>query len=212
MSQKVLLTNDVELAILKSNPPQLSISAIGSVTTSGWTNGQLIPYVYVKPPEDGIYEFDFVADPPKDYALQVISPITASYIMEQIPDELKGVRVYSSTNNIEEKLEDDTKSVDLSGGEETGVLEVLKGISLTADSLIFRVATGGCTEKDHFKVNVDKGITGQPPYLVSIYRMVPDSCEGHFPEGVEIEVSREEYEIGHGAAFTLVNKVGDSIR
>jgi hypothetical protein len=94
--QLVLEVTEVNLAILESFPPQLQITAFGTVPTTGWTNPQLIPYTYIQAPPDGIYDFDFVATPPKDVAAQVISPIRVRVV---VPSEgIKGVRIHASTN------------------------------------------------------------------------------------------------------------------
>lgn len=103
MATKILDVTNVQLAIEKTNPPNLVILASGNVTTGGWSNGQLIPYVYVQPPADGIWEFDFVADPPGPNVVvtQVITPIDSEpYRWEAYPIDLKGVRVHSSTNSF----------------------------------------------------------------------------------------------------------------
>ncbi len=92
---------DVQISILKSKPPMLSITASGNVTTGGWTNPVLVPYIYVVPPKDGMYEFDFIADRPTGIVTQVITPIAASVIMEEIPKDLIGVRIHSSSNSKE---------------------------------------------------------------------------------------------------------------
>ncbi|WP_421656081.1 hypothetical protein [Leptothermofonsia sp. ETS-13] len=48
MTQKILeVTAIADLIILRSFPPKLQISASGHVTSSGWANAQLIPYVYI---------------------------------------------------------------------------------------------------------------------------------------------------------------------
>ena len=61
--KKVLEVQNVKLSILKSFPPKLSITAFGTVPTSGWKDAELIPYVYIQPPPNGIYDYDFVAEP-----------------------------------------------------------------------------------------------------------------------------------------------------
>lgn len=68
MISKLLEVNKVNLTILKSNPPQLSMTVFGSAPTLGWSNAQLSPYLYLLPPKDGIYDFDFVACPPSEPA------------------------------------------------------------------------------------------------------------------------------------------------
>ena len=103
-TEKVQKTLSVQLALMKSKPPQLAITAFGQVNSGGWKNGALQPRIYIQPPQDGIQDLDFVAEPPSGPATQVISPITAHYVMISIPSWLKGVRVHSSTNNVESKL------------------------------------------------------------------------------------------------------------
>lgn len=87
--------------IIKSNPPSLHVSADGYVTTSGWTCGMLMPREYVTPPADGIQEFDFVATPPDGIVLQVISKISASGVLPEMPAWVRGVRVVTATNKID---------------------------------------------------------------------------------------------------------------
>jgi myo-inositol-hexaphosphate 3-phosphohydrolase len=103
--KKVLEVVSVDLNILKSDPPMLSIVAFGKVTTGGWTDGQLVPYIYIAPPANGLYEFDFVATPPTGPATTVISPISASYVWENFPGDMKGVTIYASTNEVSEILD-----------------------------------------------------------------------------------------------------------
>jgi hypothetical protein len=104
--QLVLEVTEVNLAILESFPLQLQITAFGTVPTTGWTNPQLIPYTYIQAPPDGIYDFDFVATPPKDISAQVISPIRVRAV---VPAEgIKGIRVHASTNEKVALLQPET--------------------------------------------------------------------------------------------------------
>jgi hypothetical protein len=101
MTKKVHKVTDVTTEILKKYPPVLAITCKGEVPSSGWTNGRLIPFVYIAPPADGIYEFDFVADEPTGTNAQVISEILAeTYYWDDFPQDLKGVKINSSTNSI----------------------------------------------------------------------------------------------------------------
>ncbi len=105
MTQKILeVTAIADLIVLTSLPPKLQINASGHVTSTGWTNAQLIPYVYIQAPPDGIYDFDFVAEPPDEVAAQAISAIEASYLWDAFPEGLKGVRIHASTNSLEKLL------------------------------------------------------------------------------------------------------------
>ncbi|MBW4420649.1 MAG: hypothetical protein KME13_15670 [Myxacorys californica WJT36-NPBG1] len=91
LTQQSVTVTAVNLTLLESHPPQLQIIARGTVPSTGWTNPQLIPLVYVQAPPDCIYDFEFVATPPTDPAAQVITPIVAKY---RFPAQgLRGVRV-----------------------------------------------------------------------------------------------------------------------
>ncbi|MCM0147412.1 hypothetical protein KCN56_02365 [Photobacterium galatheae] len=103
---KLFQVSDIKMVLLKSNPPQLEVTVYGDTTTSGWKNVRLNPFVYVITPMDGIYEFDFVAVPPEGPAAQVITPVEASYTILSVPNELKGIRVYALSNQMEKLLSD----------------------------------------------------------------------------------------------------------
>jgi hypothetical protein len=63
-----------------------------------------VEHIYVVPPADGIYEYDFVAKPPAGVHTQVLTPITAHAVRKDIPKELKGVRVIAATNKKQATL------------------------------------------------------------------------------------------------------------
>ncbi len=77
------------------------ILVYGKVNSGGWENPQLVPYIYIDPPEDGIYDFDFIADAPEGNVTLALEEIVAELEWADIPDDFKGVRVHSSSNNIE---------------------------------------------------------------------------------------------------------------
>ena len=97
----VLQVEGARIAILKSMPPQWSIKADGVVATAGWTNPRLEPRFYINFPEDGIQDFDFVADPPPGISNQVISPVTAYVNWPNPPENVKGVRIHGMYNSVE---------------------------------------------------------------------------------------------------------------
>lgn len=90
----------VDLAFLKSHPPQLLVSSIGTVNSGGWKNGSLDLRYYIVPPADGIQDIDFVASPPAGPSTAVILPISAQTTIFPIPPWLKGVRVHAETNHV----------------------------------------------------------------------------------------------------------------
>jgi hypothetical protein len=96
---KVFEITEVRITAYRSVPPKLLIEVWATVPTPGYTDPQLVEYIYVKPPPDGIYDFDFYATTPDGITSEVISPISTSYLMEPMPRDLKGVRVHASNNS-----------------------------------------------------------------------------------------------------------------
>lgn len=99
MNAKVMKVNKVLFHLTKSKPPQLLLYAEGEVPTSGWSDAQLSPYVYLAPPKDGIWDFDFIAAVPTGIVLDVVSPVAADF-HSVAPPWFKGVRVHAGANNI----------------------------------------------------------------------------------------------------------------
>lgn len=96
---------DVQLAVSESKPLQLTITAEGNTSSADWSNPELVPFVYVAPPQDGIYDFDFNAVPPEGNSATVITPIKATYQLNPLPDTLKGVRIHAQQNSKEAILD-----------------------------------------------------------------------------------------------------------
>ncbi|PTR16290.1 hypothetical protein C8R31_102304 [Nitrosospira sp. Nsp2] len=97
--EKILEITSVKLSVLESFPPKLKIDAFGTVPTGGWSNPKLIPHIHIQAPPDGIYGFDFIADPPAGAATQVISVIEVSDIWENSPEGVEGVRIHAAKNS-----------------------------------------------------------------------------------------------------------------
>lgn len=93
--------------------------------------------------------------------------------------------------------------------EQVPVEEVLHGIELTDQKLIITVATGGCTKKDDFHVEVNKGFTRLPPYLVTVYRIKSDDCRGNF-EPIRISFSLKELGLEGNVDFRVLNRIGNT--
>ncbi|HEY0437128.1 MAG TPA: hypothetical protein VGC92_10835, partial [Phenylobacterium sp.] len=77
----------------------LTIASIGLAPTTGWTHPRLSPYVYIKPPADGVWDFDFVADAPAGIVADVLTPVAAAWF-GIAPDWCKGVRVHAADNQL----------------------------------------------------------------------------------------------------------------
>ncbi len=113
MSRKIYQIDSIELTILKSLPLELVISVEGQVSTPGWCNGQIIPWDN-KTQLNGIYDFEFVADPPEKVALHMLMPISATLKLSHIPPNMKGVRIIASTNFLESKIVEASSEFNLS--------------------------------------------------------------------------------------------------
>lgn len=71
--------------------------------------------------------------------------------------------------------------------------EKLLGLELINGILRVRVQSGGCTQKDHFRIETyEAGLQPGPPYRVVIYRTKPDNCGELVPEGLIVEFKFEE--------------------
>lgn len=109
MVAKVFSVNKVWINLSSGT---LLVAAEGTVNSSGWTNPELGAWVYVEPPPDGVQDFDFLATPPKGPVLTVMCPIAASF-RGKAPKWLKGVRVHSSSGNMEAMLDDKERSAEV---------------------------------------------------------------------------------------------------
>jgi hypothetical protein len=102
----------IELTLLSLHGRRIAlITAYGTTNTSGWSHARLQPYIYVQPPQDGIWDFVFVARPPEGIALDVISPISATYVWTSADVNFQGARVHTATNTLEKKLQKDQKTI-----------------------------------------------------------------------------------------------------
>ncbi|MFZ1321422.1 MAG: hypothetical protein WAT71_07685 [Ignavibacteria bacterium] len=102
MRTKIYKIISIELNILKTKPPTLEILANGKTNTSGWSNPELVARQYKKEPDDGIYDYDFVAKKPEDISADVITPIDIKEITRRIPQI--GVRIHAESNSLEKRL------------------------------------------------------------------------------------------------------------
>lgn len=112
MQAKVREITDVTCAQHRTDPTSTSVWADGIVPSSSWSNGVLVPYIYVTPPEDCIQDFDFVATPPTPGTIvKRVDTKIDSYWYGILPEWAKGVRIHSSTNASEARFDDKTKVI-----------------------------------------------------------------------------------------------------
>ncbi|MEM9896827.1 MAG: hypothetical protein AAF789_10695 [Bacteroidota bacterium] len=205
MSQKVFEVKEVNISILESLPPQLLIEASGIASSSGWSNPTLVPTGSQK---DGIYEFDFMADLPTDGFLTVLTPIEGSHVIQDIPADLKGVKVIAEQNSItQQTASKEPRNVGVIGPTMPKI-EPLLGASVFEDRLVIRAQSGGCTKKEHFRIDINRGVTGIPPFFVTVTRLVDDHCRAFLPNGIELTYTFKELGLDNGTDLIFTNPIG----
>lgn len=95
---KVLAVKEVAVTLMGGNSSAVNITAQGVVPTSAWQGAELVAYVYLAPPADGIYDFDFIANAPDGASSQVITDIGVTHVVTSPPAGLRGVRIHATTN------------------------------------------------------------------------------------------------------------------
>lgn len=101
--KKIFSVDSIDLALNKSNPPTITVTATGTASTSGWKNFALVPlWNRTNPPVNGVYEFSFEGEPPTGIVLQVLTPTgPVSYTLSA--DETKDAKrfvIYAASNYI----------------------------------------------------------------------------------------------------------------
>lgn len=91
-----------DLIKVRTSPPMLHVRVEGVTRPSGWRDLALVPRNYGAPPADRMQEFEFVASPPLQRVLEVETPVSVDTTLEVLPDWVRGVRVLSKTNVLEQ--------------------------------------------------------------------------------------------------------------
>ena len=115
---KVFAVDAIRLLLLSSAEPALQITARGRTVTSGWSNGALARHFYVRPPTDGILDYDFVARPPRPGQIveQMLTEIRAVELLTPVDldnfwgrhQRLEGIRIIAVANEKTMSLTDPT--------------------------------------------------------------------------------------------------------
>lgn len=100
--KKVFSVDSIRLALNKSNPPCLVITAEGTSNTGGWSGFILRPlWNRSNPPVNGVYAFSLEGVPPTGPVIQVLTPtgpVTHTLTYGETMD-VKKVIVYANTNS-----------------------------------------------------------------------------------------------------------------
>jgi hypothetical protein len=107
MEARVYSVEDVHieaLMVIGASPPAIAVSARGVVNSTGWTNPQLAPWIYIDTPKDGILDLDFIATAPTGFVNFVMCRIAVGLAFT-VPRWVRGVRLHSATNTVEALLD-----------------------------------------------------------------------------------------------------------
>ncbi len=100
-----------DLVLVRSDPPALYVRAAGRVGTTGRAHAVLVPQVHAVPPADGLQEFDFLADPPRDAVLELEAEVTGECLLHDLADWAAGIRIRAAGNCLEHVFPDMSRPV-----------------------------------------------------------------------------------------------------
>jgi hypothetical protein len=166
--RRVMQVVAADLARLKGDPNQLTLTAVGTVPSLGWTNARLVPHVYVQAPPDGIWGFDFVAHPPSGPAAAAIGKVSACTTLPAT-EELAGVRIHAADTALVLRVPELTQQV-LSDGDPFRV----ERIALAHDQLDIDVSYGGGCRPHRFRLVWSGALTRSNPPHAS-FRLLHDA-------------------------------------
>ena len=93
-----------------------------------------------------------------------------------------------------------------------GTEEVLVGINFGSeddtDIELVVMTTGSTTEKD-FEIDVNKGFTGQPPYLLTVRRIRPDDHKA-MPRPITLKFTKASLGLDGQFTLSVTNKFGNT--
>jgi hypothetical protein len=103
LNQPSLVMNVNRVRAMFDGPEMVRIKVEGQVATAGWSYPRLRSYSYGELPPDGVWDFDFLAEPPPGPAAAVIRPIAATYVWKDWKAagfKLRAVRIHAANNVV----------------------------------------------------------------------------------------------------------------
>jgi hypothetical protein len=204
-------------AVVKNNGKIKWIAVDGTFPT----NGEKPVFELVKIYPQGIYTtelmlsltFGVVVDPNGTSVGKPIQ-IYVEYLTEEQVYETVSVWIIDKQNNfakiadievVSESHDIQDSTSDNADNSFTPYLEVIKGFEFAENKLWLRVPSGGLTTKENIRVEVNKGFTGLPPFILLVYRIKPDFGKANLPDGVVLEYELSELQIQPGDELSVKN-------
>ncbi len=95
----------VDHAFIPTVPAHLSFKVTGQVSSSGWTEVQLLRREPATEPADGIWEYDLLAKPPvKPVPMSPTTIVATEYWQNIDPTKVKGIRIFGVGQGVKEFL------------------------------------------------------------------------------------------------------------
>lgn len=111
MSTKIYEVKTIALAFIKVQPPFWEVQAQGQTNRSGWTNPKLELISTRGDIRKGIYIFNFEATPPTGDVPQVLTPIHATYRLDE-NTFISKIIVHAQQNSSELNTDETEQNVD----------------------------------------------------------------------------------------------------
>lgn len=145
-SRRVMDVVFADIARMKADPKRVTLTALGRVPTLGWSNARLVPHVYIQPPPDGIWGYDFVADPPTGMAAMSIGTAGASVPLAD-SQGLSGVRIHAARGDFVLRVLEKVDEPFADGDPFT-----VESCKIEGDQLVMEVQTSGDANQHWFRL------------------------------------------------------------
>jgi hypothetical protein len=99
MNETIRYVKDIRIVKDDSEPDLMAIKAKGIAEFKKLIAPVLVPKKYDSPPQDGIYELDFVLNNSSEEVANVELEVEVVFRVKSLPDWVKGVKINASENS-----------------------------------------------------------------------------------------------------------------
>lgn len=97
-------------------------------------------------------------------------------------------------------------SLTVHAADNAGTQEKILGYQPARTGIFFQVKSGGCTQREDFRVLLAKDANGI--LQMTLVRIRPDTCHPFLPMGIRFKFTYQELGMNAGEAFTVLNSNG----